>query len=159
MTVAFSLTRTEIPSRRIGRWWGSRAQATVWFAFVVLVLVLMVGVLADGGLLFATYRRAALLADSAASAGAGILDPAALRADPVGPPRLDPARARATAAAYVTRHQADAVPQVEATQDRIVVRVTLTVPVVIVHAFGQDVRQVVAESEAHPMSGLTAPSP
>ena len=30
-----------------------------------MVLVLMIGVLADGGLLFATYRRAALLADSA----------------------------------------------------------------------------------------------
>src|SRR5262249_25098429 len=63
------------------------AQATVWFALIVLVLVLMIGVLADGGLLFATYRRAALLADSAASAGAGMLDPAAVRADPAGPPR------------------------------------------------------------------------
>jgi len=136
-----------------------RAQGTVWFALVVMVLVLMVGVLADGGLLFATYRRAALLADSAASAGAGVLDPATLRANPSGPPRLDPARATAVAAAYVTRHQADAIPDVHATPDRIVVRVTLSVPVIIVHAFGQDVRQVAAESDAHPESGLAAPGP
>lgn len=141
------------------RRWRTRGQGVVWFAFVLLVLALMVGVLADGGLLFATYRRAALVADSAASAGAGVLDPAALRADPAGPPRLDPARARATATAYVTRHQPDAVPQVEATPDHIVVRVTLSLPVVVVHAFGQDTRQVIAESEAHPMSGLAAPGP
>ena len=125
------------------RRWRPRGQGVVWFAFVVLVLVLMVGVLAD----------------SAASAGAGVLDPAALRADPTGPPRLDLGQARATAAAYVTRHQPDAVPQVEAAPDHIVVRVTLSVPVVVVHAFGQDTRQVIAESEAHPMSGLAAPGP
>src|SRR5207248_4663500 len=107
----------------------ARAQGTVWFAFVVMVLVLMVGVLADGGLLFATYRRAALLADSAASAGAGILDLAALRANPSGPPWLDPVRAQTVAAAYVARHQPDAVADVQATADRIVVRVTLSVPV------------------------------
>ena len=141
------------------QWRRARAQGTVWFAFVVMVLVLMVGVLADGGLLFATYRRAALLADSAASAGAGVLDPAALRADPAGPPRLEPARAKAMAMNYVTRHQPDALPEVDVTPDRIVVRVTLSVPVVIVHSFGQDIRQVVAEGEAHPMSGLAAPSP
>ena len=134
-----------------------RAQGTVWFALVVMVLVLMVGVLADGGLLFATYRRAALLADSAASAGAGVLDLGALRADPSGPPRLDPARATAAATAYVIRHQPDAIPDVQTTPDRIVVRVTLSVPVIIVHSFGQDVRQVVAESDAHPESGLAAP--
>jgi len=115
--------------------------------------------LADGGLLFASYRRAALLADAAASAGAGVLDAATLRADPASPPRLDPARAKAAAMAYVTRHQADAVPQVEVTPNHIVVRVTLNVPMVVVHAFGQDSRGVVAESEAHPMSGLAAPSP
>src|SRR6516162_8274515 len=102
------------------------AQATVWFALMVMVLVLMIGVLADGGLLFATYRRAALLADSAASAGAGTLDPSALRADPSGPPRLDPGRATAVAIDYVKRHQPDAVPSVQATPDRIVVRVTLS---------------------------------
>jgi hypothetical protein len=141
------------------RWRRARGQGKVWFTFVVMILVLMVGVLADGGVLFATYRRAALLADSAASAGAGALDAAALRADPAGPPRLDPGRARAVAIAYVTRHQADAVPQVEATPDRIVVRVTLSVPVIVVHSFGQDTHQVVAEGEAHPLSGLAAPSP
>ncbi len=138
-------------------WPRARGQGAVWFAFVVMVLELMIGVLADGGLLFATHRRAALLADSAASAGAGVL--AALRADPASPPRLDPARAKAAAMAYVTRHQADAVPQVEVTPNHIVVRVTLNVPMVVVHAFGQDSRGVVAESEAHPMSGLAAPSP
>ena len=141
------------------KWARARGQGAVWFAFVVMVLVSMVGVLADGGVLFATYRRAALLADSAASAGAGVLDAAALRADPASPPRLDPARAKAAAMAYVTRHQADAVPQVEVTPNHIVVRVTLNVPMVVVHAFGQDSRGVVAESEAHPMSGLAAPSP
>ncbi len=140
-------------------WRRRRAQGTVWFVFVIMVLVLMVGVLADGGLLFATYRRAALLADSAASAGAGVLDPAMLRADPAGPPRLDPARAKAAAMAYVSGHQADAIPQVEATPENIVVRVTLSVPIVVVHAFGQDIRQVVAQSEAHPMSGLATPGP
>src|SRR5437762_14102597 len=134
-----------------------RAQGTVWFALVVMVLVLRVGVLADGGLLVATYRRAALLADSAASAGAGVLDPAALRADAAGPPRLDPARATAVAAAYVSRHQPEAIADVQATPDRIVVRVTLSVPVIIVHAFGQNDQQVVAVSDARPLSGLAAP--
>jgi hypothetical protein len=157
MMAECSFAQAQLEHREIRLSGCDRAQGTVWFAFVVMVLVLMVGVLADGGLLFATHRRAALLADSAASAGAGVLDPGALRADPAGPPRLDPARATAVAAAYVTRHQPDAIPLVEATPDRIVVRVTLSVPVVIVHAFGQDVRQVVAESDAYPVSGLAAP--
>ena len=159
MMAECSLAEAQPEHREIRLWGCDRAQGTVWFAFVVMVLVLMIGVLADGGLLFATHRRAALLADSAASAGAGVLDAAALRADPASPPRLDPARAKAAAMAYVTRHQADAVPQVEVTPNHIVVRVTLNVPMVVVHAFGQDSRGVVAESEAHPMSGLAAPSP
>jgi hypothetical protein len=152
--------RRLLPPRGIGQP-GPRAEAqgTAWFALVALVLVLMVGVLADGGVLFATYRRAALLADSAASAGAGAIDRAALRADPTGPARLDTAMARDAAITYVAKHQVDAVPQVDATPNRIAVRVTLKVPTVIVHAFGQDVQEVVAQSEAHPVAGLARPTP
>jgi hypothetical protein len=152
--------RRLLPPRGIGQP-GPRteAQGTAWFALVALVLVLMVGVLADGGVLFATYRRAALLADSAASAGAGAIDRAALRADPTGPAILDPAGAKDDAIRYVVKHQADAVSEVDATPDRIMVRVTLKVPTVIVHAFGQDVQEVVAQSEAHPVAGLATPTP
>ena len=75
MMVVWHSTDRMMTGASMRRLASARAQGTVWFAFVVMVLVLMVGVLADGGLLFATYRRAALLADSAASAGAGVRGP------------------------------------------------------------------------------------
>ncbi|MEU5988982.1 pilus assembly protein TadG-related protein [Spirillospora sp. NPDC047418] len=89
---------------------GTIAMYTVLFTPVVLLLA---GLLVDGGLAIHARQRAADMAEQAARAGANQIDTDALRA--TGKPVLDPGRARAAAcdllAAYpdeVTASQCDA---------------------------------------------------
>lgn len=141
------------------RWRSGRApaQALVWFALLVPVLVLALGLVADGAVLFAAHRRALLLADGAARAGAGQLDIARLRADPTSPARLDPALARQRALGYVRRHEAAAAAEAQASAERVVVRVQLRAPTLVLHPPGADGVPVIAAAEAAPFRGIEAP--
>src|SRR5712692_4552412 len=86
----------------------ARAQAMPWFMGAILLVIGSLGLIEDGMLLFAAHRRAELLAESAARAGASQLDQALARQYPTAPPRIDVALAEATARAYVLRQQPDA---------------------------------------------------
>jgi hypothetical protein len=129
-----------------------------WFIGAVLLVVLVLGLIADSMLLFAAHRRATLLAESAARAGASHLDRQAAHDDPSGPPQLDVITAQGIARAYVLRQQPDAAVDTRADPATIVVTVHLQVPPTILHPPGQPSVEVIADGIAHPFIGLAAPS-
>src|SRR3954469_13936425 len=101
----------------------ARGQAMTWFVGAVVLVILSLGLTADGMLLFAAHRRATLLAESAARAGASQLDLTGARAPTGGAPTIDPDLAEATARAYVLRQQPEAEVDARANLNTIVVTV------------------------------------
>ena len=136
----------------------SDAQAMPWFVGAVLLLILSLGLIEDGMLLFAAHRRAELLAESAARAGASQLDQSRARHEPGAPPSIDMPLAVTTARAYVLRQQPDAVVDTRADPQTIVVTVHLHVPPTILHPPGQPTVDVSADGTAHPYVGQVTPS-
>jgi hypothetical protein len=130
-----------------------------WFVGSILLVILTLGLIGDGMLLFAAHRRATLLAESAARAGASQLDPQLARNDPTAAPQLDVFAAERIARAYVVRQQPDAIVDTRANPDTIVVTVRLQVPPTILHPPGQPIVAVVADCTAHPFVGLAAAEP
>ena len=134
----------------------ARGQAMTWFVGAVLLVILSLGLIADGMLLFAAHRRATLLAESAARAGASQLDVASARLQAAGVPTIDVDVAEATARAYVLRQQSDAVVDARADPQTIVVTVQLRVPPTILHPPGHPTVAVTADGVAHPFVGQGA---
>jgi hypothetical protein len=130
-----------------------------WFMAAVLVVILCLALIEDGMLLFAAHRRAELLAESAARAGAGQIDQVAARNDPTAPPQLDVAAAEQTARAYVSQQQPDAAVDASADLEKIVVTVALPVPPTILHPPGQPTIDVSADGTAHPFVGQATAEP
>lgn len=133
-----------------GRDRGTIAMYTVLFTPVVILLA---GLLVDGGLAIHARQRAADMAEQAARAGANQIDTDALRR--TGKPVLDPGRARAAAcdllASYsdqVTGSQCDADEQEVAVSVRISVRPQL---LGIIPGFGEF--QMTSSATARPVTG------
>ncbi|MEV0664432.1 TadE/TadG family type IV pilus assembly protein [Actinomadura luteofluorescens] len=133
-----------------GRDRGTIAMYTVLFTPVVILLA---GLLVDGGLAIHARQRAADMAEQAARAGANQIDTDALRR--TGEPVLDPGRARAAAcdllASYsdqVTGSQCDADEQEVAVTVRIGVRPQL---LGIIPGFGEF--QLTSSATARPVTG------
>ncbi|NVI89427.1 pilus assembly protein [Actinomadura sp. BRA 177] len=127
---------------------------TVLFTPVVLLLA---GLLVDGGLAIHARQRAADMAEQAARAGANQIDTDALRE--TGKPVLDPGRAQAAAcdllAAYpdeVTASQCEANDQEVAVTVRISVRPQL---LGIIPGFGEF--QLTSSATARPVTGGNGP--
>lgn len=136
-----------------------RAQGMPWFIGAILLVILTLGLIEDGMLLFAAHRRAELLAESAARAGASQLDQQLAHNDPTAPPQLDIAAAETTARTYVLRQQPDATVDTRADSETILVTVHLQVPPTILHPPGQPTIDVVADGTAHPFIGLATAEP
>ncbi|MFA1539634.1 TadE/TadG family type IV pilus assembly protein [Actinomadura monticuli] len=133
---------------------GTIAMYTVLFTPIVLLLA---GLLVDGGLAIHARQRAADMAEQAARAGANQIDTAALRE--TGEPVLDPGRARAAAcdllAAYpdrVTASQCDADEQEVAVTVQISVRPQL---LGIIPGFGEF--RMSSTATARPVTGGGGP--
>ncbi|WP_021599817.1 TadE/TadG family type IV pilus assembly protein [Actinomadura welshii] len=129
---------------------GTIAMYTVLFTPIVLLLA---GLLVDGGLAIHARQRAADVAEQAARAGANQIDTAALRE--TGRPVLDPGRARAAACDLlassgerVTAAQCDADEQAVAVTVRISVRPQL---LGIIPGFGDF--QMTSSATARPVTG------
>ncbi|SNS15529.1 TadE/TadG family type IV pilus assembly protein [Actinomadura mexicana] len=138
------------PAAGDGRDRGTIAMYTVLFTPVVILLA---GLLVDGGLAIHARQRAADMAEQAARAGANQIDTDALRR--TGEPVLDPGRARAAAcdllASYsdqVTGSQCDASEQEVAVSVRISVRPQL---LGIIPGFGEF--QLTSSATARPVTG------
>ncbi|MER7543674.1 pilus assembly protein TadG-related protein [Actinomadura sp.] len=133
---------------------GTIAMYTVLFTPVVLLLA---GLLVDGGLAIHARQRAADMAEQAARAGANQIDTDALRE--TGEPVLDPGRARAAAcdllAAYpdeVTASRCDADEQEVAVTVQISVKPQL---LGIIPGFGEF--QLTSGATARPVTGGNGP--
>jgi hypothetical protein len=130
-----------------------------WFMAAVLAVILCLALIEDGMLLFAAHRRAELLAESAARAGASQLDLVAARGDPTGPPQIDVVAAEQTARMYVLQQQPEATVDASADTETIVVTVALPVPPTILHPPGQPTVVISADGTAHPFVGQATAEP
>jgi len=98
-------------------------QVTAFVAVLLLALLVMLGLVTDGGRALAAKLQAVNEAQEAARAGAQAIDLAAYRRD--GTLRLDPARAEARARAYVAA-TGDTLTAVVVTGDEVTVTVART---------------------------------
>lgn len=127
-----------------------RGAVTAFVAVFTMALVLMAGLVVDGGHALAARRRAINEAESAARAGAQAVLTGAVRTSPGT--ALDPGAARARAEAYlrVTGHPG----AVAVTGDRVQVTVTIEQPLVILGAAGLASVTVTGQGEARAVRGV-----
>lgn len=152
--------REGIPRR--GRWYAlvrlrrdERGQITAFVAALVAGLLLVAGLVFDGGMALAAKTRALDEAQEAARAGAQELSAAWVRRH-TGP-LLDPARARAAAEAALAAAGATGVVTVAA--DEVTVTVTRTTRTQLLHLAGVAQITVSATATARAEPGVTAPDP
>ena len=136
--------------------WRGRAEegsASVFVVGLATALLMVAGLVHDGGQILAARQEAHAVADNAARAAAQAVDVDALRA--TGTTRLDPAEAQAAAATYLDRigHSGT----VLVTDDHVEVVVAVTVDTLLLRAGGLEARTVVGTGEARLVRGITGP--
>jgi Flp pilus assembly protein TadG len=112
--------------------WQERGQVTAFVVTLAAALILMIGLVLDGGLVLAAKRRAINEAEAAARAGAQQVNLDVYRS--TGRFVLDPARARAAALAYLAATRDPGTVSVAA--DRVTVTVRITQPMQILSTAG-----------------------
>lgn len=132
---------------------GDRGSISLLAVIVTLGLIVMIGLVYDGGRALAAHERAAGIAGEAARAGADQLDTAYLRA--TGIARLDPAAAHAAAAEWIAA--AGHTGTVTASTIEVTVTVTIDTPAQLLTAVGIGSIIVHAEATARPRIGVTEP--
>ncbi len=134
--------------------WGSEeGSVTVFVVGLTLALLMVAGLVHDGGRVLAARRQAHDLADNAARAAAQAVDIDALRSG--APVALDPLAAQVAAEDYlaITGHPGEVV----VTADMVEVTVTITTPMVLLQVVGIAERTVTASGEARLVRGITGP--
>lgn len=132
-----------------------RGQASVLLVGALLVGLAFAGLAIDGARLFTARRDLQNLADAAALAGASELDEAAYRATGGAVARLDPGAARAAAERNLAGSSLPAGTQVtiEATPERVVVRLSRAAPTTFLRIVGMRVQTLGATATAGPRTG------
>lgn len=126
---------------------------TVFVIGLTLALLMVAGLVHDGGRVLAARRQAHDLADNAARAGAQAVDIEVLRAG--GTVSIDPIEARAAADDYLAT--TGLTGDVTVTADRVEVVVSITTPMVLLQLVGIAQRTVTAHGEARIVRGITGP--
>jgi hypothetical protein len=108
-----------LPARRRARLGGDDGQITVAYLILLPALLVLAGLVVDGGAALDLHTRALDVAESAARAGAQQLDLSALRAGHTLTPRLDPDAATAAADRYVRSAGLAGTAQATTTQVRV----------------------------------------
>ncbi len=139
--------------RRYGR--GDAGVVTAFTVVFVTALILVAGLVLDGGLALAAKVRAIHTAEEAARAGAQAVDLAGYRAD--GRVRLDPAGARQRAQAFLTA--AGATGTVVVTGTRVTVTVHATVHTQLLSLAGLGRLEVSGVGAAEAVRGIVTPDP
>ncbi len=135
------------------RSWGDEHGAVVVFVIgLAPALLLVAGLVFDGGQILAARREAYALADNAARAGAQAVDLDALRA---GKPVIQPATAEAAARSYLERFGWEGA--VVVTGDTVRVRVSQAVPLAVLKMVGMQARTVGGTGEARIVRGVREP--
>ena len=126
---------------------------TVFVVGLTLALMMVAGLVYDGGRILAARRQAHDLADNAARAAAQAVDLDALRSG--SPVELDPLEAQVAAEDYLATTGHDG--EVLVTADTVEVTVTITTPMVLLQLAGITERTVTASGEARLVRGITGP--
>ena len=138
--------------RRAGR---DSGQVTAFVVVMTAALILMIGLVLDGGLTLAARERALGQAQEAARAGAQAINLAIYRQN--GNLVLNPAQAEGDADAYLAG--IGATGTVAATGGRVTVTVTIVQPMQILDAAGLHAVTVHATASAVPVRGIDGPLP
>lgn len=126
-------------------------------AFTVIslaALLLVVGLVYDGGLVLAAQRRAVHTAEAAARAGAQAIDEPTLRA--TGTLQVDGAEATRLAGAYLATTDTTGTVEVTA-PDEVSVTVTVTQPLALLGLVGLQTRTVTGQASARAVQGIQEP--
>ena len=130
-------------------------QVTAFVVVMAFALILMIGLVLDGGLTLAARERALGEAQEAARAGAQAVNLVTYRQD--GDLVLDPAQAQADASAYLA--SVGATGTVTATGGLVTVTVTIVQPMQVLAAAGLQAVTVHATASAVPVRGIDGPLP
>jgi Flp pilus assembly protein TadG len=125
-----------------------RGAVTIWVIFMATVMLLVGGLVIDGGYTISAKREAARVAEQAARVASDELDTDSLR---TGGSDLEAAAARTSAAKYLA--QAGATGQVTVDGDKVTVTVTARTKTVILSAFGVGGYTVKASATATSIDG------
>ncbi len=134
-----------------GRWRSEEGAATILVVGLSAALLMVAGLVFDGGRILSARQQAYANADNAARAGAQAVDLDAVRAG--RPPALDPAAAAAAARDYLAAHGLSG--EVSVTGDTISVQVQLEVQLAMLGAIGLDARTVTGNGVARVVQGIT----
>lgn len=126
---------------------------TVFLVVLTLALLLVAGLVYDGGRVLAARQLARDLAGNAARAAAQSVDLDAVRAG--SPPSLDALAAKASAQAYLDAAGYEG--YVVVIGDRVEVTVSLTTPMALLQLAGITQRTVTGTGEARIVRGVTEP--
>lgn len=124
-------------------------QAGVMVIVIALGLLLLLGLVSDGGMVLAQRRDLQGLADGAARAGAEAVDPAVLRNSGVA--QIDPVAAQARVVAYLQAAGFGGTSQVTPGPNNVSVQLTETDPVMFAKFLGQGSVTLHAVGNASPI--------
>ncbi len=127
--------------------------ATVFVAVIVPALIAVAGIVLDLGLAMNARVHALAVAEEAARAGAGALDPVQLRHG--GRPSLDPQRAQAAARSYLTGVGESGT--VSATADIVTVTVRVQQPAELLRLVGVKSFTIAGTATAVPATSIANP--
>ncbi len=130
-------------------------QLSAFVAVLVVPLVGLVGLVADGGGVLAAHQRAVSVASEAARAGAQAVDIGILRSS--GEVRLDPVEARADVLAYLAA--AGEGGTVVINGNSVTVKVSLRHPLAVLSMFGVGPVSVSGTATATATRGITGAEP
>jgi Flp pilus assembly protein TadG len=130
-----------------------RGSVTVFFAISALGLLVLLGLVADGGAKLRATQQATAIAAEAARAGGQALDTAAATAGTTG--HVDRTQAVQTAEHYLTAAGATGTVEVSPDRTRLTVNVTRTTPTAFLSLIGIDQLTVTAHAQAVLVGAIT----
>lgn len=137
------------PLRRRCR--GEDGVFTPWFLVLVVPMMMMAGLVFDGGHVLAERRDALDLAQNAARAGIQGIDSAQVRQ---GSPTIDPDRARAAVTGYLNAAGFTGTIEVTVTATEVTVVLTQDVEMQLLSAVGVDDKSVTGRATARIVRGV-----
>jgi uncharacterized membrane protein len=136
---------------------GQDGQILVLTVVVALALLAILGLVADGGLLFARHRELQAVADAAARAGAAQLDEATYRASDGRTAQLDPTQARAAARRHLRAAGFTGQASITTSTGQVTIGLAETIRTPIFNNVGFSPIRLAVRSRAEPRTGITQP--
>lgn len=135
-------------------WGPERGQVVVWVIVMLPLFLSIIGLAADGGMVFAQREQIQALADGAARMGAEQLDARAYYTS--GAAALDPAAAQQAALTYLGQQSPGITAEVAADQQTVIVRTERDVPLAFLRIIHLDSAHIHAVATAQLRHGIAA---